>query len=124
MRTLLYFFAKILGFPINPRTNRAVLAMVKKIGELGGLRFSVRIEKDGWTAECKNLDGIITGNTNPTPSIYEIDQYIKDAIFSAFSIPPYLCDEKMIVGPLDNLERKMKPIEQLNFLYQKQFLPA
>lgn len=85
----------------NPLKNESVLSMVRKINELGGLQFTLSTHKDGWTAECKNLPGILTGDTDPHPSLYEVDKNIKDAIFTAFGIPPEFCDDKVLKGPFD-----------------------
>ncbi len=109
------FFSNILHLGESPSTSKVILDMGKEINELGGLRFIIDIEKGGWTAECKNLSGIITGGIGVPSSLGEIDSNIKDAIFSAFSIPSHLCDEKLIKGPLD-LEEVVS-LEQLSIVY-------
>ncbi|GEM_PF-1689231 len=118
MRLIQHSLAKMFGFPIDPRKNERVLNMAKKIETLGGLQFQIRVGKQGWIAECKNLDGILTGGNSDSPSINEIDKNIKDAIFSAFGIPAYLCDERMIMSPFD-LQRE-RTIDHINLVYRGQ----
>ena len=91
-----YNLAKLLDFPFDPQKNNNVRQMGLQIKARGGLKFQIKINEEGWMAECENLEGIITGGTNPRPSPQEIDAQIKDAIFSAFNIPPYLCKDELI----------------------------
>lgn len=58
-----------------------------EINKMGGISFS-KIEKteEGWFAQCDQIDGIIAGNTNPTPTNSEIESEIRQAIFSAFNV--------------------------------------
>lgn len=83
-----------LGIGFNNEDNRAVLQMRKAINELdGGIQFQYEFFPDGsWTAESKNIDGIITGGK----SRKDIIPTVKDAIFTYFSIPPQRCDDVLL----------------------------
>ena len=54
------------------------------------LHFKLKKHADGWMAQCKEIKGIITGNTNPNPSEKEIVSRIREAILAAFSINTYI----------------------------------
>ena len=96
-RKLQYNLAKLLNFPITPEKDSRVQAMKAAIEQVGGkLTFTVRRYTDGWTAECKEMGGIVTGGTESNPTEQEINDNIRDAIFTAFCIPPYLCKDGLI----------------------------
>ncbi|MEK7186866.1 MAG: hypothetical protein AAB690_00525 [Patescibacteria group bacterium] len=71
------------GLPISDEEKFRVGEEIKK---LGGLTFSVHINKDGWYAQCNQVDGIMAANTNPGPTNAEIEAEIRQAIISAFNI--------------------------------------
>jgi len=96
MRNILYNLAKLFQFPLRPENDERVRDMLDRIKALGGLDFEIKLHKRGWTAECTNLRGIITGGTNPKPTQEEVDDQVRDAIFSAFDIPPYLCRDGLV----------------------------
>lgn len=60
--------------------------VAQEIEEIGGLTFSVTKDAEGWVAQCREVKGIITGNTNPTPTAVEIESQIRDALFAAFNV--------------------------------------
>jgi hypothetical protein len=92
-----YNLAKFFNFPIEAEHNYRVQNMRNEIQRMGGsLRFKIQKNSEGWIAECENLKGIITGGTNPKATDEEINSQIKDAIFTAFGIPPYLSKESLI----------------------------
>jgi len=93
---------KLFGF--NPRSDFRIKNMIIEIRKHGGLIFSIKKYDEGWIAECSTIKGIIAGNSNPNPKQEEIDTYVKGAIFSAFNIPPYLCDGKLIRSPSERTE--------------------
>ncbi len=97
LRKLQYNLAKLLRFPIDPGSDQHVKAMKAAIEKVGGrLNFIVQRHEDGWTAECQEIKGIITGGTERDPTDQKINYNIKDAIFTAFGIPPYLCNDELI----------------------------
>lgn len=106
LREIQYNLAKVFNFPIEPEKDVHVRNMLVEIKRQGGFRFQVKRNKDGWVAECENVKGIITGGSDPNATQAEIDSQIKDAIFTAFDIPPYLCKDQLI----RNVE---KPVEEL-----------
>ena len=103
-RKLQYSIAKLFNFPF--KNDYRVQKMNIEIGKRDGLRFKITKDKEGWSAECENLKGIITGGTNLNPTRSEVDSKIKDAIFTAFGIPPYLCKDNLI----RNVEEPLKEL--------------
>ena len=53
------------------------------------LHFRFQRSEEGWTAQCREVKGIITGNTNPNPSQEEIISHIRDAVRAAFNFPAH-----------------------------------
>lgn len=92
----IYDFSTLLrkaGFNFHEQSDPKVIAMQKKINEIGKIEFKIEQYPDGsWTAESVNIDGIITGgkNTEDTPAI------LKDAVFTFFEIPPHLCADSIL----------------------------
>ena len=85
-----------LGVDFHEENDPRVLAMRRKIADLGCINFDVQIEADGkWSAESVNLDGIITGG-DAYPA--DMADAIKDAIFTYFGIPPHLCNDRLLRG--------------------------
>ena len=96
-RKIQYNLAKLLNFPIKPEENYRVQNMKQAIEQVGGkLNFTVQRHGDGWLAECMEIKGIITGGNNANPTDEEINNNIRDAVFSTFGIPPYLCKDELI----------------------------
>ncbi len=62
------------------------IRVVNELTKIGNLTFKVSVDEGGWNAECNEIPAIITGNTNPTPSSFEIESLIREAIFSAFGV--------------------------------------
>ncbi|MCF7835618.1 MAG: hypothetical protein K9M15_00650 [Candidatus Marinimicrobia bacterium] len=97
LNSIQYNLAKYFGFPFDPYKDQKVLNMLSEIDRHGGaLSFDIHLNQEGWTAECKSIPGIITCGQSLNPEMSEIDSAVKDAIFSAFDIPPYLCKENLI----------------------------
>lgn len=93
----IYFAAKQLrqwGVDFNEAADARVQAMKQGIQCLGGrIEFKIEQYPDGsWAAESVNLDGIITGGTDASA----ITATIRDAIFTYFGIPPYLCNDAIL----------------------------
>lgn len=72
------------GFNVSEEEKFRVGTEITKVGSL---TFD-KIEKsaEGWFAQCKEIEGIIAGSTNPTPTNTEIESEIRQAIFSAFNV--------------------------------------
>ena len=60
--------------------------VVRELEKIGSLTFKITKDADGWTAQCREMAGIITGNTNPSPTDTEIESQVRDAIYSAFNV--------------------------------------
>ena len=103
MNAIVYTLANLLrkvGYHFNETSDPRVIAMQKKIQELGGIRFNVEVSPDGmWTAESTNIDGILSSGRN----VSEINEMLKDAIFTFFEVPPHLCSMQLIKGENETL---------------------
>lgn len=98
MTKAVYKLAQILrrlGYRFHEENDPRVLAMRKAIRDLGSIQFNIEVFKDGsWAAESINVDGIITGGTKKE----NINDAIKDAVFTYFEIPPQLCNDALMRG--------------------------
>lgn len=71
----------------QPEDYEDVERMQSEIRNVGGmLNFKITQSEDGWSAQCKEIPGIITGGSNPSPSNFEIEGQIRDAIHTAFHV--------------------------------------
>ncbi len=83
------------GFDLKGASDKRVLEMQKEISKIGKLEFKIEQYPDGtWVAESTNIDGIITGGKTTK----NISATIKDAVFTYFEIPPYLCADSLLRG--------------------------
>lgn len=81
---------------VNLDSSAEVQNMRRVLQDLGGISFTIELMPDGaWVAESTNIDGIITGGKDSR----RINQEVKDAVFTYFGIPPYLCDDSLLKGP-------------------------
>jgi len=77
----------IFGRDEAAKDARAVQIMNDEIRKVGGvLRFKVHKDADGWTAECVEIEGILTGGKNPNPSDDEINHNVQEAIRTTFNV--------------------------------------
>ncbi len=91
-----YKFGHLLGGTSRPE-EEAVENMLKQINEVGGmLHFSINKESDGWSAQCDELPGIITGGTSVDPKDEEIESNIRAAIHAAFNLSSKVRSEEVI----------------------------
>ena len=85
--------ARKVGVNFHEENDSRVQAMQKTISKLGGIQFTIEVDKDGnWAAESTNIDGIITGGYR----FQDAAPQLKDAIFTYFEIPPHLCHDALI----------------------------
>ncbi len=78
-----------LGSLVDGKTRdyKAIEKMTEQIAQLGGmLHFSISKDENGWSAQCNEVSGIITGGANPNPTDFEIESNIREAIFTAFHV--------------------------------------
>lgn len=98
------------GFDFNETQNPLVQEMQKTIQDLKGIQFDVTIDKETneWVAESSNIDGIITsGASYPC----DFSENTKDAIFTYFEIPPYLCNDALLHSAQhDNVETEERRV--------------
>lgn len=96
MTSFVYKLAQLLrriGYDFQEEKDPRVQAMRKAIRDLGSIQFKIEVFPNGsWTAESTNLDGIITGGTNKD----NINETLKDAVFTYFEIPPRLCNDSLM----------------------------
>ena len=86
-------FARKIGFNFNELSDERVINMKKEIDRMGKIEFKIEQYPDGsWAAESINFDGIITGGKNTQ----KISEAIKDATFTYFEIPSYLCADTLL----------------------------
>lgn len=83
-----------------------VTSEIQKIG--GSLNFVVNKTEDGWTAQCKELSGIITGGTNPDPTGNEIETEIRSAIFATFNVQETAPEKKSPYFGIQDLSGNLK----------------
>ena len=94
-----YKFASLFGKGHSSGNSRAKEAMNEEIRKVGGLlHFNVQADSSGWHAECKEIDGLITGGQNSHPTDDEIQTNIREAIHTAFHITPAEQEEKPILN--------------------------
>jgi len=104
MTKVVYKLAQALrriGFNFHEENDSRVKAMREEIRKLGGVQFNIEVFGDGtWAAESTNVDGIITGGTNRM----NINETLKDAVFTYFEIPPQLCNDALMRAPDEPLK--------------------
>lgn len=98
MRKYIYSLANLIrkaGLDLKEGSDKRVLEMQKEISKIGKLEFKIEQYPDGtWVAESTNIDGIITGGKTTK----NMSATIKDAVFTYFEIPPYLCADSLLKG--------------------------
>ncbi len=67
----------------KPSAEQALRKAVQQVG--GTLTFDVVSTADGWYAECKEIDSILTGGVNPHPTEEEVFAQIQDALAAVFN---------------------------------------
>ncbi len=96
MTKIIYKLAQALrrvGFNFHEGNDPRVKAMREAIHQLGSINFNIEFFEDGsWAAESTNIDGIITGGTNKE----NINETLKDAVFTYYEIPPQLCNDGLM----------------------------
>jgi len=101
-KQLQYNLSRIFILPfIDIEKDPRIQKMKSGFERAGGmLVFAIKIYDNEWIAECKQPKGIITGGKG-SPTQGEVDNKVKDAIFTAFGIPPYLCKDSLIRNRLE-----------------------
>ena len=98
MTKVIYITAQALrrvGFSFHEDQDARVQKMKATVKQLGGLQFNIELFSDeSWTAESTNMEGIVTGGMDQS----KIGSMIKDAVFTYFEIPPYLCNDTLLRG--------------------------
>ena len=97
MNKIIYALANFLrkmGYDFDENNKQEVLKMKNEILKIGGkVEFNIEQYPDGsWVAESVNIEGIITGGTSKK----DIPKQIRDAVFTFFEVPPYLCNNEIL----------------------------
>lgn len=79
----------------------------------GGFTFNIVFSDEGWLAECEEIPGIVTGSDNPKPIMEEITDMVKDAIFSAYAVPSFLCDNRILQSEHEKMKSIKKDLENI-----------
>ena len=79
--------------------------VIVELDKIGSLSFDMTLNKDGWTAQCKEVPGIIAGGTNQNPTESEIETLIRDAIYAAFDVKLEKKDSKSPFFTYSNLRQ-------------------
>jgi len=90
----LYKTLRQVGIGLGSQNDPRLEVMKEEIAKAGGrIEFKIEQYPDGsWTAESINFDGIITGDKITK----NISSTIRDAIFTYFGIPSYLCQDNLL----------------------------
>jgi len=88
----------------EPENILVVDDALKQIVKLGGtLHFKIEKDNEGWTAQCKEVNGIVTGGSNLNPSDFEIEERVRDAIHTAFNISVKALSPEKLKGSVSEL---------------------
>lgn len=64
--------------------NRVIKEISKKTK--GVLNFRIKKGREGWLAECKEMPAVLACGNSPKPTSVEIEDGIRDAIYSVFNV--------------------------------------
>ena len=92
----------------------AMERMNEQIKNVGGrLTFTLKIDKDGWVARCKEFDGIVTGGASKNPSEKDIVKSIIEAVKTAFDVP--ICKLEIREEKQESGSPRIKLIREFQF---------
>lgn len=114
-----YNLAKAFGFPrfFAPKSDiQKLINMANDIGS-GGLGFEFTFNQRGWIATCRENPCLSTGGTEKNPSVEEINNTVRDAIFAAYDIPAYLCNPNLILSTDEKIQRIRRAQEKRNLQF-------
>jgi len=83
------------GYDFHEEMRPEVIEMQKEFASLDnhGINFKIMHYPDGsWVAKSTNVDGLLTGSRKQG----EINEVIKDAIFTYYGIPPQYCKDGLL----------------------------
>jgi len=108
MSAIIYQLANVLrklGVQFHEEDDPRVRAMQSAIGHLGSIQFKIEVLSDGsWVAESTNISGILTGGTRKE----SMNDFLKDAVFTYFEIPPHLCNDRLIKTQSEPMELQQR----------------
>jgi len=81
------------GYNFQESRHPSIKAMKEEISELKGIDFRIKVYPDGsWVAKSPNVQGLLTGDRDQS----DINELLKDAIFTYYSVPPQLANDRML----------------------------
>ena len=89
-----------------------------------GFTFTITSSNEGWLAECEEIPGIVTGSDSPKPTMKEVTDLVKDAIFSAYAIPRFLCDNRILQSEhekMKNIKRDLENVRKERVVFDTDF---
>ncbi len=95
LRYKLASFLRTKGRGLSSAQSAEVIAMQKEISNLENknINFEIKTYVDGsWMAKSTNVEGILTGGNNQK----EINEMLKDAIFTYYGVPPEHADDRLL----------------------------
>lgn len=95
LRYKLAQFMRARGYDFSESTRPEVVKMQEEIAllENRAINFLIQRYPDGsWVAKSTNIDGLITGGSN----ISEVNELLKDAIFTYYGISPQFANDKLL----------------------------
>lgn len=126
MKQIQYTIAKYLGFPMffaSKSDIQKLISMAKDIGDVG-LEFEITHNQRGWVAQCIQNRCISTGGIESDPTSEEISDAVKDAIFTAYDIPAYLCNPNLLLNESEMIQTIKRRSSQSQFTFNSNFAYA
>ena len=96
-----------LGFKDDGMFDARIQELQRAVRQSGGINFKIEHQSSGeWVAESTNIDGIITGGKDYPK---DVDETVKDAIFTYYEIPPQLCNDALLrkEGEVSRVEERV-----------------
>lgn len=94
----------------QPEDFERASEQIQKLG--GSLHFTIEKNEEGWSTQCKEVSGIITGGSNPNPTNYEIEHQIRAAVHAAFHVA--------VISP----EKLQSSVSEFSFSVAPPLIPA
>ena len=98
---------QILGRMPNKEGQDTLAQLMYQLSN-GGINFKITSHQDESGSYLK-AEAVIAGKFIITSgrNLLELDKNIKDAIFTAYKVPHYYCDEKLLNSPLIKQETEL-----------------
>jgi len=97
------------GYNFKEHLRPEVIEMQKEINALSNksINFEIKVYPDGsWTAIATNVKGLLTGSHKQS----EINELIKDAIFTYYGVPPKYAHDKLLRNTGEPVTAEQQPL--------------